>query len=131
MALTTSLAQSNAEVEKLQNELKHSEDCIREHRDLLNVMRNNKQLMDEQIQAILEELDIHREMVDKHQTNNISQFELIKSIFETQIEGLKQDAAKEISRLQNDCEQKSLKNDEVIVYTCYCTHFEIVFTLCN
>ncbi|KMQ91822.1 hyaluronan mediated motility receptor [Lasius niger] len=113
MALTTSLAQSNAEVEKLQNELKHSEDCIREHRDLLNVMRSNKQLMDEQIQAILEELDIHREMVDKHQTNNISQFELIKSIFETQIEGLKQDAAKEISRLQNDCEQKSLKNDEL------------------
>lgn len=109
------MAQSNAEVEKLQDDLKHSEVCIRKHRDLLSAMRNSSQLVDEQIHVVMKELDTHRELVDQHQINNLSQFESIKSIFETQIEDLKQKAAKEISRLQNDFEQKSLQNDEVII----------------
>ncbi|XP_070153196.1 putative leucine-rich repeat-containing protein DDB_G0290503 isoform X1 [Polyergus mexicanus] len=113
IALTNRLAQSNAEVEKLQDDLKHSEVCIRKHRDLLSAMRNSSQLVDEQIHIVMKELDTHRELVDQHQINNLSQFESIKSIFETQIEDLKQKAAKEIARLQNDFEQKSLQNDEL------------------
>lgn len=131
IALTNRLAQSNAEVEKLQGELKHNEDSLREYRDLLSAMRSSSQLADEQIHTVMEELDTHRELVDKHQINNLAQFESIKSIFETQIENLKLKATKEVSRLQNDLEQKSLQNDEVIVYlllhSFYCTHF-IQFT---
>lgn len=123
------MAQSNAEVEKLQDDLKHSEICIREHRDLLSAMRNSSQLVDEQIHIVMKELDTQRELVDQHKIDNVSQLESIKSIFETQIEDLKQKAAKEISKLQKDFEQKSLLNNEVITY--YCLHFEIIFTLYN
>lgn len=135
-ALAKRLAQSNAEVEKLQGELKHNEDSIREYRDLLSAMRSSSQLADEQIHTVMEELDTHRELVDKHQTNNLAQFESIKSILETQIEDLKLKATTEVSRLQNDLEQKSLQNDEVIAliialillysfYTIYNTFFTI------
>ncbi|KAL6448407.1 hypothetical protein ACFW04_000378 [Cataglyphis niger] len=113
IALTNRLAQSNAEVEKLQDDLKHSEICIREHRDLLSAMRNSSQLVDEQIHIVMKELDTQRELVDQHKIDNVSQLESIKSIFETQIEDLKQKAAKEISKLQKDFEQKSLLNNEL------------------
>lgn len=113
-ALTNRLTQSNAEVERLQHELKRGEDCIHEHRDLLSTMRNNSQLVHEQVHALMEELDAQRELVNKLETDSLSEFESIKPVFEAKIENLKQMAAKEIAKLQNDCEMKSLQNDEVI-----------------
>lgn len=131
IALSNRLAQSNTDVEKLQDELKHSEDCICEYKDLLSVMRSNNQLVEEQIQTYMKGLDTQRELVDKYETNNLSQFKSIKSIFETKIETLKQEAAKEITRLQNDCEQKSLLNDEVIVYLLLQLILRLVHSLCG
>lgn len=114
VALTNRLAQSNAEVERLQHELKRGEDCINEHRNLLSVMRNNSQLVHEQVNTLMEELDAQREKVDQLEAGNLSEFESIKPIFEAKIENLKQIAAKEIAKLQNNYEKKSLQNDEVI-----------------
>ncbi|XP_011877413.1 PREDICTED: hyaluronan mediated motility receptor-like isoform X4 [Vollenhovia emeryi] len=54
-----------------------------------------------------------RELVDQHQSGNMSQFDKIKSLFETKIENLKQKAAKEISRLEDDAKLKSILNDEL------------------
>ncbi|XP_012229058.1 putative leucine-rich repeat-containing protein DDB_G0290503 isoform X2 [Linepithema humile] len=113
VALTNRLAQSNAEVERLQHELKRDEDCIREHRDLLSVMRNNSQMVHEQVHVLIEELNAHRELVEQLETGNLSEFESIKSILETKIENLKQKAAKEIAGLQNDSEEKSLQNNKL------------------
>ncbi|XP_011151920.1 hyaluronan mediated motility receptor isoform X2 [Harpegnathos saltator] len=112
-ALTNRLAQSNAEVERLQHELKRGEDCIHEHKDLLSAMRNNSQLVHEQVHALMEELDEQREKVDQLEINSLSEFEAIKPIFEAKIENLKQIAAKEMAKLQNDCEKKTLQNDEM------------------
>lgn len=112
-ALTNRLAQSNAEVERLQHELKRDEDCIREHRDLLSVMRSNSQMVHEQVHVLIEELNAHRELVEQLEAGNLSEFESIKSILETKIENLKQKAAKEIAGLQNDSEEKSLQNNKV------------------
>lgn len=117
VALTNRLAQSNAEVERLQHELKRGEDYIDEHKDLLSAMRNNSQLVHEQVHALMEELDAHREMVDQLEISSLSEFDAIKPIFEAKIENLKQITAKEITRLKNDCEKKSLQNDEVIPRT--------------
>lgn len=116
VALTNRLAQSNAEVEKLQHELKRDENCIREHRDLLGVMRNNSQMVHEQVHVLMEELSAHRELVNQLETGNLSEFESIKSILETKIENLKQKTVKEIAGLQNDSEQKSLQNNKVILH---------------
>lgn len=112
-ALTNRLAQSNAEVERLQYEVKRSEDCIREHKELLSAMRTNSQLVHEQVHSFMRELDTHRNLVDQHQSGNLSQLDKIKSIFEAKIENLKQKAAKEISRLEDDTKLKSMLNDEV------------------
>ncbi|XP_014470917.1 PREDICTED: hyaluronan mediated motility receptor-like isoform X2 [Dinoponera quadriceps] len=113
VALTNRLAQSNAEVERLQHELERGEDCIREHKDLLSTMRNNSQLVNEQVHVFMEELDAQRGMVDQLEAGSLSEFEAIKPIFEVKIENLKRVAAEEIARLQNDCEKKSLQNDEM------------------
>lgn len=115
-ALTNRLAQSNAEVERLQYEVKRSEDCIREHKELLTAMRSNSQLVHEQVNSFMKELDAHRDLVDQHQSGNISQFDSLKSIFETKIQNLKQNAAKEITRLEDDSKLKTILNNEVICW---------------
>jgi len=114
-ALTNRLAQSNAEVERLQYEVKRSEDCIREHKELLSAMRANSQLVHEQVHSFMRELDAHRDLVDQHQSGNLSQFDSIKSIFEAKIENLKQNAAKEIARLEDDAKLKTILNNEVML----------------
>jgi len=115
-ALTNRLAQSNAEVERLQYEVKRSEDCIREHKELLSAMRANSQLVHEQVHSFMRELDAHRDLVDQHQSGNLSQFDSIKSIFEAKIENLKQNAAKEIARLEDDAKLKTILNNEVMLW---------------
>jgi len=113
-ALTNRLAQSNAEVERLQYEVKRGEDCIREHKELLTAMRSNSQLVHEQVNSFMKDLDAHRDLVDQHQSGNISQFDSLKSIFETKIQNLKQNAANEITRLEDDSKLKTILNNEVI-----------------
>lgn len=115
VALTNRLAQSNAEVERLQDELKRGEDCIDEHKNLLNMMRNNSQLVHEQVHAFMEELDVQREMIDRLEAGSLSEFETVKPVFEAKIENLKQIIAKEITKLKEDCKKKSRQNDEVIL----------------
>ncbi|KYM91177.1 Laminin subunit alpha-2 [Atta colombica] len=112
-ALTNRLAQSNAEVERLQYEIKRGEDCIREHKELLTAMRSNSQLVHEQVNSFMKDLDAHRDLVDQHQSGNISQFDSLKSIFETKIQNLKQNAAKEITRLEDDSKLKTILNNEL------------------
>ncbi|KYN07338.1 Laminin-like protein epi-1, partial [Cyphomyrmex costatus] len=113
VALTNRLSQSNAEVERLQYEVQLGENCIREHKELLNAMRSNSQLVHEQVHSFMKELDAHRDLVDQHQSGNISQFDSLKSIFETKIQTLKQDAAKEIARLEDDAKLKAILNNEL------------------
>ncbi|XP_070526212.1 restin homolog isoform X3 [Cardiocondyla obscurior] len=112
-ALTNRLVQSNAEVERLQYEVKRGEDCIREHKELLSAMRANSQMVHEQVHSFMKALDAHRNLVDQHESDNMSQFDKIKSIFETKIENLKQKASKEISRLEDEAKQKSVLNNEL------------------
>ncbi|XP_025988311.1 hyaluronan mediated motility receptor isoform X1 [Solenopsis invicta] len=112
-ALTNRLAQSNAEVERLQYEVKRGEDNIREHKELLNAMRNNSQIVHEQVHSFMKELDTHRHLVDQHQSGNLSQFDSIKSVFEAKIESLKQKTGKEIARLEDDAKLKSILNNQL------------------
>lgn len=115
VALTKRLAQSNAEVERLQYEVERGEDSIREHKELLGAMRTNSQLVHEQVHSFMKELDAHRDLVDQHQSGNLSQFDSIKSIFEAKIENLNRKAAEEIARLEDDVKLKSILNNEVIL----------------
>lgn len=114
IALTDRLAQSNAEVERLQFEVKRSEDCIQKHRDLLNVMRNNSQIVHKEVETCLEELTTYRDMIDELEVSNMSNYDTIRNLCETKIGTIKNEATKEFTRLKNDIKQKSLQNDEVI-----------------
>ncbi|XP_076750292.1 uncharacterized protein LOC143423101 [Xylocopa sonorina] len=112
-ALSKRLAQSNAEVERLQHELKRGESCISEHRDLLSIMRNNSQLVHEQVHSLMEQLDAKKGLVDQLEAESLNEVESLKSIFEAKIDDLKQITTREIAKLKTDCELKSAQNIEM------------------
>ncbi|XP_078053799.1 uncharacterized protein LOC144479145 [Augochlora pura] len=112
-ALTTRLAQSNTEVERLQRELKRGEDYITEHRDLLNIMRNNSQIVHAQVHALMEQLDAKKGLVNELEVETLNEVESVRSIFESKIEDLSQIVAKEVTKLKTDCEAKDAQNAEM------------------
>ncbi|CAD1468961.1 unnamed protein product, partial [Heterotrigona itama] len=112
-ALTKRLAQSNAEVERLQHELKRGEDCIDEHRDLLSIMRNNSKIVHEQVRVLMEELDIKKGLVDQLEAESISEMESLKSVFEAKIGDFKNIAAKKVAKLQAENDVKTAQNVEM------------------
>nr|XP_033332261.1 hyaluronan mediated motility receptor-like [Megalopta genalis] len=112
-ALTKRLAQSNVEVERLQRELKRGEDYITEHRDLLNIMRNNSQIVHAQVHALMEQLDAKKGLVNELEVETLNEVESVRSIFESKIEDLSQIVAKEVTKLKTDCEAKDAQNAEM------------------
>ncbi|XP_076668686.1 uncharacterized protein LOC143369105 [Andrena cerasifolii] len=111
-ALTNRLTQNNAEGERLQHELKRGEDCINEHRDLLNIMRNNSEIVHGQVHALMEELDAKRGLVNQLEIDSSSEVESMKLVFEAKIKDLKEIATKEVTKLQADCDAKDAQNVE-------------------
>lgn len=118
-ALTKRLAQSNAEVERLHRELKRGEDCINEHRDLLNIMRNNSQIVHAQVHTLMEQLDVKKGLVNQLEIESLSEVESVRSIFEAKIENLSEIVTKQMTKLIGDCEAKEVQNIEVCVYWIY------------
>ncbi|XP_017797874.1 PREDICTED: putative leucine-rich repeat-containing protein DDB_G0290503 [Habropoda laboriosa] len=112
-ALSKRLAQSNAEVERLQHALKRGEDCINEHRDLLSIMRNNSQMVHEQVHALMEQLDAKKGLFDQIEADSIKEAESIKSIFEAKIDDLKQITTRQVAKLQADYDAKTSQNAEM------------------
>lgn len=82
-ALTKRLTQSNAEVERLQHELKRGEDCINEHRDLLNIMRNNSEMVYVQVHTLMEQLDAKKGLVNQLEAESLNEVESIDRRFKT------------------------------------------------
>lgn len=116
-ALTKRLTQSNAEVERLQHELKRGEDCINEHRDLLNIMRNNSEMVYVQVHTLMEQLDAKKGLVNQLEAESLNEVESIKSMFEAKIEDLKQIATQRVTQLQADCNAKDAQNVEVPLHS--------------
>lgn len=112
-ALVERLAQSSAEVERLQRELKCGEACVKEHRDLLNAMRNSSKLVNEQVYSLMDQLHSKRGIIDQLEINNLADIDSIRVLFEAKIDNLQQVTAKEITRLNEECEKKTDENEEV------------------
>ncbi|XP_015596114.1 hyaluronan mediated motility receptor [Cephus cinctus] len=112
-ALSRRLAQSDAEVERLQRELECGEACIYEHRDLLSAMRNSSKLVHEQMHDLIVQLDAKRELIDQLEAGSVAEFETLKSLFGAKIESLKLVAANEMSRLQDDCAKEVVRSNEL------------------
>ncbi|XP_076650839.1 uncharacterized protein LOC143357963 [Halictus rubicundus] len=116
-ALSKRLAQSNVEVERLQRELKRGEDYINdyinEHRDLLNVMRNNSQIVHVEVHALMEQLDAKKGLINQLEVESLNEVESVRSIFESKIEDLNQIVAKEVTKLKTDCDAKDAQNAEI------------------
>ena len=110
--LTNRLTQNNAEGERLQHELKRGEDCINEHRDLLNIMRNNSKIVHGQVHALMEELDAKKGLVNQLKAESSSEVQSMKSVFEAKIEDLEEIATKKVTKLQADCAAKDAQNVE-------------------
>ncbi|KAI4504568.1 hypothetical protein M0802_000118 [Mischocyttarus mexicanus] len=108
-AVSEHLAQSNAEVERLQHELKRAEDSLQEHRDVLTSICNNSQM----IQNIMKQLDARRQIVNKIEADSISECESIKKIYELKIDEYQRKATKEINRLREQVKKKNSDNLEM------------------
>lgn len=119
-ALTKRLAQSNAEVERLQHELKRGEDCINEHRDLLSIMRNNSQIVHEQVHVLMDQLDAKKGLVDQLEAESLSELESLKSVFEAKIDDLKKIATRQVAKLQAENDAKTAQNIEVLFIFYFC-----------
>lgn len=119
-ALTKRLAQSNAEVERLQHELKRGEDCINEHRDLLSIMRNNSQIVHEQVHVLMDQLDAKKGLVDQLEAESLSELESLKSVFEAKIDDLKKIATRQVAKLQAENDVKTAQNIEVLFIFYFC-----------
>lgn len=112
-ALTTRLAQSTAEVERLQHELKLDKNCINEHRDLLSIMRNNSQMVHEQVHVLMEQLDVKKGLVDQLEAESLSEVESLRSILEAKIDDLRKIATREVAALQAENNEITAQNVEM------------------
>lgn len=112
-ALSKRLSQSNAEVERLQHELKRGEDCINEHRDLLGIMRNNSQMVHEQVHALMQQLDAKKGLVNQLEAESSSVVETLKPILEAKIDDLMEITSREVAKLRDDCDTKTAQNVEM------------------
>ncbi|XP_015191840.1 PREDICTED: hyaluronan mediated motility receptor-like [Polistes dominula] len=102
-AVSEHLAQSNAEVERLQYELKCAEDNIKDYQDFLISIYNNTKV----VQNYTKQLDANRQIVNQIEADSISQCETLKKRYENKIDELKQVASLEITRLCEAVKKKS------------------------
>lgn len=122
-ALAQHLTQSNSEVEWLKSDLKHSEDCINKHRDLLSMMCHNSQVAHIVVHASMEKLHAKKGLVNHLESKRLSEVESIKSVFEAKIEDLKQAITKIVTlqvqvQLKAECDKKEA---EVFFIYFFCT----------
>ncbi|XP_051160963.1 hyaluronan mediated motility receptor-like isoform X2 [Leptopilina boulardi] len=112
-ALSNRLAQSDNEVKRLQRELKINETTICEQRDLLLAKDNKIKNLEEQIQLISEQLKTKECLIDEIEENCRVEFQTIKLALEMKIDNVMETTAKEVSRLQEDCSNKTKLNIEL------------------
>uniref|UniRef100_A0A0C9Q0V6 DDB_G0290503_1 protein n=1 Tax=Fopius arisanus TaxID=64838 RepID=A0A0C9Q0V6_9HYME len=110
-ALSQRLAESTDELERVQEQLKSSEELITEQRDLLNNMRNSSKSVNEQLLSLIEKVNIKR--LDELEESNLLEIETLKNLFESKIEELKNVSQSELMILQDECKKKESKNAEL------------------
>lgn len=115
-ALTEHLVQCNSEVDRLHEELKRGEDCLLEHKQLLESMKNNLQLVNDKFHGIIIQLNAKKDLVEQLEANTLTEFQSMKEIFKEKLEELKNTATNEITRLKEECDKKSNDNKEVFSY---------------
>ncbi|XP_014616668.1 PREDICTED: hyaluronan mediated motility receptor-like isoform X2 [Polistes canadensis] len=108
-AVSEHLVQSNAEVERLQYELRCAEDCLREHRDLLISICSNTQM----VQNYTKQLDVNRQIINQIEADSIFECESMKKCYELKIDEFKQMATKEINLLRETVKKKSSESAEM------------------
>ncbi|XP_015114262.1 restin homolog [Diachasma alloeum] len=110
-ALSQRLAESTEELERVQQELKSSEELIMEQRELLNNMRNSSKLVNDQLLSLIEKVDMKR--LDELEETNLVEIENLKSLFESKIDELKNVYQSELRILQEECRKKESKSVEL------------------
>ncbi|XP_078040517.1 uncharacterized protein LOC144471853 [Augochlora pura] len=113
VTLTKHLVEGNTDVEKLQRELKHDEDSVNKHRELLTIMQNNSKTVHVQMHDLMKQFNDRRVLISQLETEKINKIHLIKTIFEAKIEDLKQLRTKEVTQLHSACDEKNAQNAEM------------------
>ncbi|XP_043467014.1 putative leucine-rich repeat-containing protein DDB_G0290503 isoform X2 [Leptopilina heterotoma] len=112
-ALSNRLAQSDNEVKRLQRELEISDTSISDYRDLLSTMQNNVKHHQEQMQLISEQLKTKENLIDEIEENCRVEIQTIKLSLEKKIDTVMETTANEVSRLQEECTNKTKLNIEL------------------
>lgn len=112
-ALTRRLAQSEAEVERLQGELQAKEGSLISYRDLFETMTENSKVLQEQLDGITDKLEEKSEQIDRMESSSVTEINSAKSAFTDEIDSLKNYTMEEIAKAQQECKEKSEQNAEL------------------
>lgn len=114
-ALTRRLAQSEAEVDRLQEELQSKEGSLLGYRDLFETITQNSKLVQEQLDTITDKIDEKVELISQIEEKSVTEINEAKAAFTARIDDLKSDAIDELAKVQTECTATSARNAEVIL----------------
>lgn len=115
-ALTRRLAQSETEVERLQRELQTKEASVLEYRDLFETITQNSKMMQEQLDTITDQIDEKVDLINQAEASSVNEINAAKTVFDNKIDNLKSITMLELSKVQQECKEKTEQNAEVILY---------------
>lgn len=118
-ALTRRLAQSEAEVERLQSELQAKEGSLIGYRDLFETMTENSKMIQEQLDTITDKLEEKSEHIDRMEEASVSEINAAKAAFSSKIDSLKSYTIDELAKAQKECQESSNLNSEVCFFMIY------------
>ena len=114
-ALTRRLAQSEAEVERMQRELQLKESSLLGYRDVFESFTLNSQMVQEQLDSITDRIDEKVEYISQIEAKSANEINAAKSVLNAKIENLKSLTIDELTKAQMECKVKSERNAEVIL----------------
>lgn len=112
-ALSARLADSNVEIERLQNELQINKDLVQEYRDSLEALQKSSTNVSENVQSLMKQMEEKRDLIEDLEINSIADIESLKIIFEEKIDKLTESSEMEISKIVNACIEKDHTNEKV------------------
>jgi uncharacterized small protein (DUF1192 family) len=113
-ALTHRLAQSEAEVERLQKELQTNEGSLTGYCDLFETIVHDSKIVQDQLDSITDKVEEKVELINQLEVKSVTEINTAKTAFNAKIENLKSVTIDELTKAQKQCKIKSEQIIEVI-----------------
>ncbi|XP_011502136.1 PREDICTED: centromere-associated protein E-like [Ceratosolen solmsi marchali] len=105
-ALTHRLAQSEAEVERLQKELQTNEGSLTGYCDLFESIVQDSKMVQEELHSITNKVEEKVDIINQLEVQSVTEINTAKTAFNAKIENLKSVTIHELSKAQKECKSK-------------------------